>query len=166
MEMSYLWAWIYPWIWVLSVNISRLPIDISMNTSMDIDRIWYMTQNMYGYINGYIKAPISIDTSMEIPECMYLLIYRWAYPLMCLWICPWMYSWYAHECPPPCLWHAWRAVSTARLLCWNSYRNPFTAVPEFLLDIHPPAGNPSRVAAESVRDSDRFRKELTKGQCF
>ena len=67
---------------------------------------------------------------------------------------------------PPCLWHIWRVVLTACLLCWNSYRDPFTAVPEFLLDLHPPARNPSGILAESVGESARFWKELTESQLF
>ena len=48
----------------------------------------------------------------------------------------------------------------------QEFWNPFTVVPEFLLDLHPPAGNPSGIPAESVRESDRFRKELTESQFF
>ena len=35
-----------------------------------------------------------------------------------------------------------------------------------MLDVHPPAGNPSRIPAASVRESDRFKKELTESQFF
>ena len=35
-----------------------------------------------------------------------------------------------------------------------------------MLDLHPPAGNPSGIPAESVRECDRFRKELTESQFF
>ena len=40
------------------------------------------------------------------------------------------------------------------------------AVPEFLLDPNPLAGHPSGILAESVRESDSFRKELTESQFF
>lgn len=39
-------------------------------------------------------------------------------------------------------------------------------VPESPLDLHPPAGNPSGIPAETVRDSDRFRGELTETSSF
>ena len=41
--------------------------------------------------------------------------------------------------------------------------NPF-GIPDFLLDLHPLAGNPSRNPASSVRESDRFRRELTESE--
>ena len=50
--------------------------------------------------------------------------------------------------------------------CWNVYRNPFTAVAEFLPDRHPPAVNPSGIPAEFLRESCRFTKELAESQFF
>ena len=59
-------------------------------------------------------------------------------------------------------------VPLARLACGCNccagipIRNLFTAVPELLLDLHPPAGNPCGIPC--VIESDRFRKELTESQ--
>ena len=39
-------------------------------------------------------------------------------------------------------------------------------VPEFLLELHPSAGNPSRIPAECVSASDRFRKQMTETLFF
>ena len=41
--------------------------------------------------------------------------------------------------------------------------NP-SGIPDFLLDPHPPAGNPSGKLASCVRESDRVRRELAESQ--
>ena len=56
---------------------------------------------------------------------------------------------------PLWLWHA-RPVCSAGI----PSRNNFTSVPEFLLDFRP-----SGIPAESVRESDRFRNDLSESQC-
>ena len=61
-----------------------------------------------------------------------------------------------------CLWHAWRGFLTAG--AGTPVQDRFTAVPEFLMDLKPAAGNPSGVPAASVRESDRFRGQLTESQ--
>merc|ERR1711933_275372 len=66
--------------------------------------------------------------------------------------------------PPPCLWKAWHVILTAGagIPVWN----PSTAVPEFLLGLHSPAGNPCGGPAEPVRESDIFGKTLTESELF
>ena len=57
--------------------------------------------------------------------------------------------------PPLCLRRAGRVVLTSVFLL---------EFPDFLLHFHPPAGNPSGNPASSIRESDRFMRELTESQ--
>ena len=86
---------------------------------------------------------------------MHVRIYVYMYICMvyaCMYTCVYVYM---YICPPPCLWHVKRVGRTAGA----GFRN-------FLLDLHPPAGNPSGIPGESVRESDRFSEELTESQFF
>ena len=60
------------------------------------------------------------------------------------------------EYPPPCPRHAERVVRTAGcLLDLQPLAGNPSGIPDFLLDLQP---------ASSVRESDRFKKELTESQ--
>ena len=66
---------------------------------------------------------------------------------------------------PPCLWHAWRVVLAARLVCRNSYPEPLQSSSGIPAG-SPPSGGPCRIPAESFRGSNKFSDDLTESQVF
>ena len=68
-------------------------------------------------------------------------------------------------CLPPCLWHAGVSCEPPTA-CWIStlQLEILPAFQDFLLDLHPPAGNPCETPAASVRESNRFKRELAESQ--
>ena len=56
-------------------------------------------------------------------------------------------------------------ISATAPLASEAYgSNCWSWIPDFLLDLHPPAGHSSGNPASSVRESDRFNRELTETQ--